>query len=87
MSEFAEDERAYMDYLDEVYCDDYGRLQKQGDPIAFSVGLNDWLREKEDRTKMVWDLWPDSERIRIAMHNTAEGYRKHYAQSKDTQER
>jgi hypothetical protein len=40
----------------------------------------------EDRTKMVWDLWPDSERIRIAMHNTAEGYREHYAQSKDTQE-
>ena len=47
MSEFTKDECAYMDYLDEVYCDDYGRLQKLGDPIAFSVGLNEWLRAKE----------------------------------------
>ena len=35
---------------------------------------------QERKRKMVWDLWPDSERIRIAMHNTAEGYREHYTQ-------
>ena len=46
MSEFTENERAYVDYLDEIYCDDYGRLQKLGDPIAFNVGLNEWLRER-----------------------------------------
>ena len=44
--EFTENERDYMDYLDEIYCADYGRLQKLGDPIAFNVGLNEWLRER-----------------------------------------
>lgn len=48
-TEFTEEENAYMDYLDEVYPDtpNYGLLLYQGDPIAFQVGMEDWLSERE----------------------------------------
>ena len=42
-----EDQRAYILYLNETCnCDSYGLLMFKGDPIAFEVGLNEWLREK-----------------------------------------
>jgi hypothetical protein len=36
---------AFADYLDEVMGNDYGRLMESGDPIAFEVGYNEWVRE------------------------------------------
>ena len=47
MAHFTEDETAYMEYLDDLYNvpDGYGRLLFNGDPIAFQVGMNEWLRE------------------------------------------
>ena len=47
MSNFTEDETAYMEYLDEIHDvpGGYGLLLYNGDPIAFQVGMNEWLRE------------------------------------------
>jgi len=33
--------------LDEVYGYDYARLLKEGDPVAYNVGLNDFERESQ----------------------------------------
>lgn len=46
-SEATPEEKQYMNYLDEVKCEDFGRLLFQGDPIAFQVGFNDWELEQE----------------------------------------
>ena len=46
--EITEEDKLYMEYLDEIYPDiGYGLLLYKGDPIAFSVGMNEWLLEKE----------------------------------------
>lgn len=46
-SNFTEDERDYMDYLEDVYdAPDYGLLLYKGDPIAFEIGMNEWLQEE-----------------------------------------
>ena len=47
MSEhFTSDETKYMDYLETIYdCPDYGLLLRKGDPIAFEIGMNEWLNE------------------------------------------
>jgi len=38
----------YMDFLDEIYgIEGYGMFHLENDPLAFEVGLNDWLRERE----------------------------------------
>jgi len=48
MSYFTQDETDYMDYLEEIYdAPDYGLLYRKGDPIAFEIGMNEWLAEKE----------------------------------------
>jgi len=42
------EDRNYMNYLDEVYgVDGYGLLMIKGDPIAFEVGKNEWLKENK----------------------------------------
>ena len=48
MIHFTSDEIKYMNYLEGIYdCPDYGLLLRKGDPIAFEVGMNDWLRNRE----------------------------------------
>ena len=48
MSYFTQDETDYMDYLEEFYdAPDYGLLLRKGDPIAFEIGINEWLAQKE----------------------------------------
>jgi hypothetical protein len=49
MSNFTAEEKAYMDYLDGIFHPGYGLLVYKGDPIAFEVGMNEHLREKEYR--------------------------------------
>ncbi len=39
-------EKAYADYLDDVFHDGYGEELFEVDPIAFEVGMNEWLRLK-----------------------------------------
>lgn len=52
MSEWTTEEIEYMDYLDEVYpdlpCGGLGLLLIKGDPIAFQVGLDEYLANKEN---------------------------------------
>jgi len=45
-----EDEKAYMDYLDEVYDvpGGYGLLLYKADQIAFQLGLDEWLASNQD---------------------------------------
>jgi hypothetical protein len=45
---FTEDEIAYMDYLDSLYDvpGGYGLLLRKGDPVAFELGLQEWLSEQ-----------------------------------------
>jgi hypothetical protein len=46
MSDFTQEEKAYMEYLDELYPDvpiSYGLLLYKGDPEAFANGLRDFL--------------------------------------------
>ena len=52
MIHFTSDEIKYMDYLEGIYdCPDYGLLLRKGDPIAFEVGMNDWLNNREFESK------------------------------------
>lgn len=44
---YSEEENAYMEYLDEVYGPGYGLLLYKGDPIAFEVGMEEWLLENQ----------------------------------------
>lgn len=54
MAHFTDDEIAYMEYLDELApdlpCGSYGLLLRKGDPIAFELGLHEWLdgQKEED---------------------------------------
>jgi len=49
MSHFTQEEIDYMDYLEEIYdAPNYGLLYRKGDPIAFEVGMNEWLAEEEE---------------------------------------
>lgn len=52
MSKFTPEERAYMNYLNELYgIPNYGLLFYKGDPIAFQIGLREWyqnLSEEDD---------------------------------------
>ena len=49
MAHFTENETAFMRYLEEIYdAPNYGLLFRKGDPIAFEVAMNEWLREKGD---------------------------------------
>lgn len=49
---WTQEEKDYMDYLDDVNCEGYGLLLGKGDPIAFQVGLNEWLMEiKNDKSQ------------------------------------
>ena len=41
----SEDKKQYMIYLDEIHGGGYGLLLYKGDPIAFEIGLNEYLRE------------------------------------------
>lgn len=47
MPQFSDDEIAYMEYLDDLYQvpGGYGLLLRKGDPIAFQLGLDEWLAE------------------------------------------
>ena len=46
--DFTDDEIKYMDYLEGIYdCPNYGLLLRKGDPIAFEVGINEWLRNQD----------------------------------------
>lgn len=48
MSHFTQEETDYMDYLEEIYdAPNYGLLYRKGDPIAFEIGMNEWLSQKE----------------------------------------
>ena len=38
-------EKEYQEMLDEVYGNDYARLLKNGDPIDYEIGLNEYERE------------------------------------------
>lgn len=52
MSEFTETEKAYIDYLDELYDHPgYGLVLYKGDPIAFQVGLREWYENLTDEDK------------------------------------
>jgi hypothetical protein len=51
MSNFTEEEKQYMNYLDEIYHPGYGLLLYKGDPIAFSVGMNEYLHENEPKRR------------------------------------
>ncbi len=50
MSYFTVKETAYMDYLESIYCDapNYGLLLLKGDPVAFKIGMDEWLARKEE---------------------------------------
>ena len=49
MIHFTEDEIRYMDYLEGIYdAPNYGLLYRKGDPIAFEVGMGEWLAETEE---------------------------------------
>ena len=46
---FTSDEIRYMDYLEEIFdAPNYGLLYRKGDPIAFEIGMNEWLREQDE---------------------------------------
>lgn len=46
---FTSDEIRYMDYLDGIFdAPNYGLLYRKGDPIAFEIGMNEWLREQDE---------------------------------------
>tara|TARA_R100001082_G_C4240056_1_gene106948 strand:- start:41 stop:202 length:162 start_codon:yes stop_codon:yes gene_type:complete len=48
MSYFTKEETAYMDYLEGIYdAPNYGILFRQGDPIGFEIGMNEWLLNNE----------------------------------------
>ena len=43
------EEREYIAYLNESLCNNnYGLLLYKGDPIAFEIGFNEFMKEKED---------------------------------------
>ncbi len=47
-----EDDKRYIEYLNETCdCDSYGLLMFKGDPIAFEVGRNEWLREQDEQSQ------------------------------------
>ena len=53
MSYFTEEETAYMDYLEGIYdAPDYGLLLYKGDPIAFEIGMNEWLSNNENEERI-----------------------------------
>ena len=48
MDNITDDDRRYIEYLNEVWGDcDHGLLLFKGDPIAFEIGREEWLREQE----------------------------------------
>jgi len=52
MDRWTVEESEFMDYLDGVAGDlpgghSFGLLLAKGDPIAFRVGLSDWITERE----------------------------------------
>tara|TARA_Y100001951_G_C11067965_1_gene144481 strand:+ start:305 stop:478 length:174 start_codon:yes stop_codon:yes gene_type:complete len=48
MTYFTKEETAYMDYLENIYdAPNYGLLFRQGDPIGFEIGMNEWLSNIE----------------------------------------
>lgn len=52
MSEFTETEKAYIDYLNELYDNpNYGLLFYKGDPTAFQVGLREWYENLTEEDK------------------------------------
>lgn len=52
MPEFTPAEKAYIDYLDEIYdAPDYGFLMYKGDQIRFEVGLKEWLSNLTEEEK------------------------------------
>ncbi|KKM23550.1 hypothetical protein LCGC14_1614020 [marine sediment metagenome] len=57
---FTDEERAYMDYLDDlvpdVPCGSYGLLLRKGDPTAFEIGMNEWLDSLTDQDRENLDL-------------------------------
>ena len=53
MSYFTEEETAYMDYLEGIFdAPDYGLLLYKGDPIAFEIGMNEWLSNNENEERI-----------------------------------
>ena len=49
MSYFTQEEIDYMNHLEEIYdAPNYGLLYRKGDPIAFEVGMNEWLASAEE---------------------------------------
>lgn len=52
---FTPEEIAYMDYLDEIFPDcpsgGLGLLLRKGDPIAFSLGLSEWVDTMTDEER------------------------------------
>ena len=40
--------KEYMEWLDELYHDGYALLLRNGDPVAFCVGYEEWARERCD---------------------------------------
>ncbi len=55
MTYFTADEQRYMDYLDDLTDElpggyTFGLLLRKGDPVAFEIGMNEWLAEQEPDT-------------------------------------